>query len=127
MFEALMPALFVPEEKWDPRSWRLNHPLTVQAHIYHGLEEAQHGYWDFSSANIPEGGYTTYGVDAIGMNLDGYPSNNDNTFVDHGFPGCPGREPQPDPPPSAYTNGVVTPHAAFLALRWAPKATLKNR
>ena len=28
MFEALMPALFVPEEKWAPRSWAVNHPLT---------------------------------------------------------------------------------------------------
>jgi hypothetical protein len=32
----------------------------------------------------------------------------------------------PDPPPAAYTNGVVTPHAAFLALRYAPHATLAN-
>ena len=47
------------------------------------------------------------------------PSNKDNTLVDHGFAGCPGRDPQPDPPPSAYTNGVVTPHAAFLGLRYA--------
>ena len=29
MFEALMPALFVPEESWAPRSWGENHPLTV--------------------------------------------------------------------------------------------------
>ena len=32
----------------------------------------------------------------------------------------------PDPPPSAYTNGVVTPHAAFLALRYAPREALAN-
>jgi hypothetical protein len=126
MFEALMPALFVPEERWGPQSWARNHPLTVQAQIHHGLAEAQYGYWGFSPANIPEGGYATYGVDGIGMNPGGYPSNNDNTFVDHGFLGCPDRPPQPDPPPAAYTNGVVTPHAAFLALRWAPKAALEN-
>jgi Putative glucoamylase/Protein of unknown function (DUF3131) len=126
MFEALMPALFVPEEQWGPQSWAINHPLTVQAQIHHGLEEAQYGYWGFSPATVPDGDYAVYGVDAIGMNPDGYPSNNDQTFVDHGFPGCPGREPTPDPPPSAYTNGVVTPHAAFLALRWAPEATLTN-
>jgi Protein of unknown function (DUF3131) len=59
MFEALMPALFVPEERWGPRSWAINHPLTVQAQIHHGLEEAQYGYWGFSPANIPEGGYAT--------------------------------------------------------------------
>ena len=58
------------------------------------------------------------------MNPEGYPSNEDSTFVDHGFAGC--RDGKADPPPAAYTNGVVTPHASFLALRWAPKATLQN-
>jgi hypothetical protein len=125
MFEALMPSLFVPEEEWAPNSWAINHPLVVAAQIHHGLVDAEYGYWGFSPANIPEGGYTEYGVDAIGMNPEGYPSNENKTFVDHGFPGC-GREPQPDPPPSAYVNGVVTPHAAFLALRWAPNATIDN-
>ena len=37
MFEALMPDLFVPESAWGPRSWRVNHPLTVRAQIEHGL------------------------------------------------------------------------------------------
>ncbi len=124
MFEALMPALFVPEEKWGPQSWAINHPLTVEAQIHHGLVDAGYGYWGFSPANIPEGGYHEYGVDALGMNPDGYPSNEDLTFVDPGFSGC--RDPKPDPAPSAYTNGVVTPHASFLALRWAPKAVLAN-
>jgi hypothetical protein len=126
MFEALMPALFLPEEKWGPDSWAVNHPLTIAAQIHHGLVDAGYGYWGFSPANVPEGGYTEYGVDAIGMRPDGYKSNNDNTLVDRGFGDCPGRVPQPDPPPSAYTNGVVTPHAAFLALRWAPDAVMDN-
>jgi hypothetical protein len=126
MFEALMPTLFVPEEAWAGGSWRANHPLWVQAQINHGLREAGYGYWGFSPANIPEGGYAAYGVDAIGMDPTGYPSNNDRTLVDHGFAGCHGRDPVPDPPPSAYTNGVVSAHAAFLALRWAPAETLAN-
>ena len=126
MFEALMPALFVPEEEWAPGSWGANHPLVVGAQIHHGLTEAGYGYWGFSPANVPEGGYRTYGVDGIGSDSGGYPSNNDSTLIDHGWPGCPGRDPQPDPPPSAYTNGVVTPHAAFLALRYDPHATLSN-
>jgi hypothetical protein len=124
MFEALMPTLFVPEEKWGPRSWAVNHPLTVAAQIHHGMVEAGYGYWGFSPSNIPEGGYNAYGVDGIGMNPEGYPSNEDNTFIDHGFAGC--RDGRPDPPPSAYTNGVVTPHAAFLALRWAPNAAMAD-
>jgi hypothetical protein len=126
MFEALMPSLFVPEDVWGPGSWRANHPLTVDAQIHHGLVEAQYGYWGFSPANVPEGGYSAYGVDAVGMNPTGYPSNEDNTLVDAGFAGCPGREPQPAPPPAAYTNGVVTPHAAFLGLRWAQPQVLAN-
>jgi Putative glucoamylase/RTX calcium-binding nonapeptide repeat (4 copies)/Protein of unknown function (DUF3131) len=126
MFESLMPALFVPEERWGPGSWGPNHPLTVSAQIHHGLVQAGYGYWGFSPSNTPEGGYDAYGVDAIGMDPNGYPSNEDRTLVDAGFPGCPGRPAQPEPPPSAYTNGVVTPHAAFLALRFAPNATLTN-
>lgn len=124
MFEALMPSLFVPEERWGPRSWGVNHPLTVTAQIHHGLAEAGYGYWGFSPSNTPEGGYAAYGVDAIGMNPDGYFSNEDNTGVDHGFAGC--RDGKPDPAPSAYTNGVVTPHASFLALRFAPRDALAN-
>jgi hypothetical protein len=127
MFEALMPDLFVPEERWAPDSWGLNHPLTVQAQIHHGLVDAGYGAWGFSPSNTPEGGYAAYGVDAIGMDPNGNPSNEDGTLVDHGFADCPGaHEGVPDPPPSAYTNGVVTPHAAFLALRFAPDATLAN-
>jgi hypothetical protein len=122
MFEALMPPLFVPEERWGPGSWGANHPLTVAAQIHHGLREARYGYWGFSPANIPEGGYTVYGVDGIGSQNDGYPSNNDKTLTDLGWPGC--REPVPTT--GEFTNGVVTPHAAFLALRYAPRETLAN-
>ena len=54
------------------------------------------------------------------------PSGNNETFIDHGWAGCPNRPALPDPPPSAYTNGVVTPHAAFLALRYAPREAADN-
>jgi hypothetical protein len=126
MFEALMPSLFVPEEQWAPRSWGANHPLTVRAQIFHGMQEAGYGYWGFSPANKPEGDYGAWGVDGAGMDPNGMPSNEDGTLVDHGFPGCPHRDPKPDPAPSQYTNGVVTPHAAFLGLRFAPAATRAN-
>jgi hypothetical protein len=127
MFEALMPSLFVPEEQWAPNSWGENHPLTVHAQIYHGMQEAGYGYWGFSPANKPEGNYGAWGVDGAGMDPNGMPSNEDNTLVDHGYdaPGCE-RPAQPDPPQSAYTNGVVTPHAAFLGLRYAPDAALSD-
>ena len=60
------------------------------------------------------------------MDPNGNPSNEDGTLVDRGFPGCPDRPAVPDRPQSAYTNGVVTPHAAFLALRYRPRETLAN-
>lgn len=126
MFEALMVPLFVPEETWGLRSWGINHPLYVQAQILHGLVEAQYGYWGFSPANNPSGGYREYGVDGIGMLADGYASNNDNTLLNYGFSNHKGRTVHAAPPPSAYTNGVVTPHAVFLALNFAPEATLAN-
>lgn len=133
MFEALMPALFVPEERWAPGSWGVNHPVTVDAQIHHGLREAGYGYWGFSPADVPEvapgsawGGYAAYGVDGIGMQSDGYPSDEGGTLVDAGFAGCPGRTAKPAPPPSAYTGGVVTPHAAFLALRFRPAEALAD-
>jgi hypothetical protein len=126
MFEALMPNLLVPEAEWGPLSWGVNHPLYVRAQIEHGRHEAQYGYWGFSPANNPDGGYSVYGVDAIGMEPNGYPSNNDGTLVDYGFDACPGRETQNIPPPEAYTNGVVTPHASFLALEFAHGEAVAN-
>jgi hypothetical protein len=90
------------------------------------MTEAGYGYWGFSPANKPEGDYGAWGVDGAGMDPNGMPSNENNTLVDHGFPGCPDRAAKTDPPPSAYLNGVVTPHAAFLGLRFAPKETAAN-
>jgi hypothetical protein len=65
-----------------------------------------------------------YGVDAIGLRPDSYASNNDNTLVDEGFGEC--QPAQPPPGPDAWTNGVVTPHASFLALPYARRAALDN-
>jgi hypothetical protein len=97
MFEALMPDLFVPEAQWGPRSWGINHPLYVQAQVTHGLHEARYGYWGFSPCNDPSGGYNAYGMEAIAMN-----------------------------PGGASTGGMVTPHASFLALPYAPREALEN-
>lgn len=97
MFEALMVPLFVPETQWSPHSWGTTHQRYVRSQIEHGLDEEEYGYWGFSPTNIPEGGYREYGVDAIGMQEDGY-----------------------------HSLGVVTPHASFLALPQAPAEALAN-
>jgi hypothetical protein len=122
MFEALMVPLFVPEEKWGPRSWRVNHPLYVQGQIEHGLDEAGYGYWGFSPSNNPAGGYREYGVDQLGLDGPGYTSDQERTTVDQPYDGC--RE--GSAPPDEYGDGVVTPHASFLALRYAKKEALAN-
>ena len=124
MFEALMVPLFVPEEEWGPDSWGVTHPLYVRAQIAHGMREADYGYWGFSPSNNPAGGYSTYGVDAIGMEPLGYASDQQGTLVDNGYGNCPGRP--GEPAPDEYGDGVVTPHASFLALRYAPRAAVGN-
>ncbi len=80
MFEALMVPLFVPEEQWGTQSWALNHPTYVQAQIEHGMNEAKYGYWGFSPSNNPSGGYREYGVDPIGMEPNGYASDQERTI-----------------------------------------------
>ncbi|GAA2141588.1 glucoamylase family protein [Streptomyces synnematoformans] len=116
MFGALMPELFVPSTRWNA-SWRTNLTRHALAQRDHGLLDAEYGYWGFSPANVPEGGYQEYGVQYLGISPEGYCSNTDRTYVPYGAP-------RPDP--SAYTNGVVTPHAAFLALLVTPRAALAN-
>jgi hypothetical protein len=127
MFEALMPDLFVPEAQWGPDSWGVNHPLFVQGQIEHGLQEAGYGYWGFSPSSNPAGGYREYGVDMMGMDEPGYTSDQERTSVDPGFFTVAGTQCRPpQPPPEDYGDGVVTPHAVFLALPYATDEALEN-
>jgi hypothetical protein len=122
MFEALMPNMFVPEERWAPQSWGPNHRHTVAIHRKHGLEEAKYGFWGFSPASEPGGGYREYGVDAIGLNPAGYFSDAEKTNFDKGFGTFrPGKNPTPK-----YGDGVVTPHALFLAMHHEPRQAYDN-
>jgi hypothetical protein len=130
MFEELMPDMFVPESSWAPRSWGLNHPLHVRAQREHGLIDAGYGYWGFSPCSNPAGGYREYGVDALGLAPGdhpgesgyGYFSDQEMTNYDVGFGTCrPGTNPTPH-----YGNGVVTPHASFLAMMHEPQQAYAN-
>lgn len=121
MFEALMPDMLVPESEWGPTSWGVNHPLFVEAQKQHGMDEAGYGYWGFSPASNPFGGYAEYGVDQLGMRDDGYLSDG-VTDVDVDRFGCTeGTNPDPE-----YQDGVVTPHASFLGLSYDPEGVLAN-
>lgn len=124
MFEALMPDLLVPEEQWGPTSWGVNHPVTVAVQQKHG-QDAGYGYWGFSPASDPAGGYREYGVDAAGMRADGYFSDEEGTDVDLPFEGCPTAARGTNPSPS-FGDGVVTPHASFLALGYDARGAVEN-
>ena len=122
MFEELMPNVIVPEETWAPRSWGVNHPLHVRAQREHGMLEAGYGYWGFSPSSDPAGGYREFGVDLLGLNPDGYFSDEEKTNVDIGFGTCRvGTNPTP-----TFGDGVVTPHASFLAMMHEPKEAFAN-
>jgi Putative glucoamylase/Protein of unknown function (DUF3131) len=128
MFEAFMPALVVPEEQWGPTSWGVTHPLYVEAEIEYGLELSGYGYWGFSPASNPAGGYREYGIDALGMDTSlGYTTDVEHlTLSDAGWDDPADQCDRPPDRIEDYGQGVVTPHAAFLALDFAPEATMEN-
>lgn len=110
MFEALMPDLFVPETDWGPYAFGHNHPATVAAQRHFGLVEAGYGSWGFSPASVPARtgepvGYSEWGVEPIGELTGGYPSDRERTTVARAAD-------------NRWGDGVVTPHALFLALRY---------
>ena len=99
MFEALMVALFVPEAEWAPKGWGVNHPLYIWASIQNATEDYQLPAWGASPSSIPGGGYRVYGVTALSVD---------------------GRKAE------SAGDTVMTPHASFLALSFAPHEALKN-
>ena len=123
MFEALMPALFVPEERWAPRQLgrrttrctvaRADPPRAERGRLrLLGLLAVQHARGRLRRLRRRRRSAWT---------RTAYPSNEDQHAGRPRLRRAARTAPaKPDPPPSAYTNGVVTPHAAFLALRYAP-------
>ncbi len=99
MFEALMVTLFLPEAEWSPRSWGVNHPLYVRASIESALQDARLPAWGASPASIPGGGYRVYGVASLSVDGRGVEGANE---------------------------AVMTPHASFLALAFAPREAMAN-
>ena len=90
-----------------------------------GLDEAGYGYWGFSPSSNPAGGYREYGVDVLGMDTIGYTSDVERlTSIESGWddPACFRAAQTIDD----YGEGVVTPHAAFLALDFDREAALEN-
>ena len=124
MFEALMVPLFVPEETWGPRSWG-RQPPALRA----GPDRARHrgGAATATGASRPpttppaataSTAWTCSGSTAAATppTRSGPPGTSPTRAARAGEPAL--------RPPTTYGDGVVTPHASFLALRYAPDAAL---
>jgi len=111
MFEALMPALLVPEAAWSP-VFDVSHRNTVRCQITFGLDEARFGYWGFSPASTPDGGYSEWGLPPIGLAPYEYPCDVERTAFAVGQV-------------SGWGDGVVTPHAVAMALLFEPGAAVE--
>ena len=128
MFEALMVPLVVPEEEWGRRSWAVTHPLYVESQIEFGLEEAGYGYWGFSPASDPDGRLPRvrrrrHRHGAQRLHRRRRASHARRLRLGRSGRARHGSTPTPI---TDYGQGVVTPHAAFLALDFDRDATLTN-
>jgi hypothetical protein len=93
MFEALMPALLLDEQRYAPKSLGANDAGHAAIQQRYASQELDYPVWGLSPSASPGGdGYGEYGVKILGVR--------------------------------GYAAGVVTPHAAALALAVAPQAAL---
>ena len=82
------------------------------------MNDAESGYRGFSPASCPFGGYPEWGVDAMGMDTNGYPSDVGSVPpMIRGLAGADGRWSRPRR--TTATGGPI-PHAVFLALPYPP-------
>ncbi|MFH0985702.1 MAG: glucoamylase family protein [Candidatus Omnitrophota bacterium] len=66
-FEALMPAIVLKEKELAPEGLGKNNAVHVQGQIRYALEELKMPVWGMSPCSVPEGGYSEYGVKAMGV------------------------------------------------------------
>jgi hypothetical protein len=97
MFEYLMPTLVLKEKELAAKGLGLNDKIIVDAQIYFALEIQKYPVWGLSPCSTPG---DIWGYGEFGVAFLGAKGYGD--------------------------KGVVTPHATFLALEFAPEQALKN-
>lgn len=98
LFEFLMPTLVINEKKLAPKGLGLNDKTATELHRDYALKEKKYPVWGISPAATASGRQWQYGEYGIKkMGAKGYPD-----------------------------KGVLTPHAAFLALETLPEDAIKN-
>lgn len=70
MFEFLMPALFIDEARYAPKSLGINNRNAVDGQMAFAREQG-FDVWGMSPSRVPAGGYGEYGAPPIGV--QGYP------------------------------------------------------
>ena len=118
-----MPSLFVPEEAGRPAAGARTTRSPCGAQIHHGMDGGRLRLLGLLAVQrSPRAATRVYGVDAHRHGPERLPvQRGPRRWSTTATPAARTAPALPDPPPSAYTNGVVTPHAAFLALRYAPR------
>jgi hypothetical protein len=96
MFEALMANEIVPETSWGLHSFGLNDLRTAQVQIKYATEALDYPVWGMSPSSTADdtGGYGSFGVEGLV-----FPRGEGLSICSF-----------------CATEGVVTPHASFLAL-----------
>jgi hypothetical protein len=97
MFEFLMPTLVLDEQGLSPKGLGANNRVAVREHIRYALEEKKYPVWGISPCSIP---HVTLGYKEYGV-----PYLGSKGYAD---------------------EGVITPHASFLALAVDPEAAVAN-
>lgn len=97
MFEFLMPTLVLNEREYSPNGLGANNRIVVDAQIRYALEEKKYPVWGISPCATPD--------IPQGYKEYGVPFLGSKGYAD---------------------EGVITPHASFLALAVAPEKAIEN-
>jgi hypothetical protein len=119
MFEGLMANEVVPETSWGLHSFGLADVRTAQVQIKYATQQLDYPVWGMSPSSTADntGGYASYGV--AGLSFPYYGTGANAGHPNEGLSQC-------HDPVNCATEGVVTPHASFLALDVVPQQAYAN-
>ena len=124
MFEALMVPLFVPEETWGPRRGASTTRCTCGPRSSTASTRPATATGASRRPTTPPAATASTAWTRSAWTPPATPPTRSaptGTSPSRAAPTEPG-----EPAPTSYGDGVVTPHASFLALRYAPEAALAN-
>jgi hypothetical protein len=111
-----MPNIVVPETSWGTRSFGLADLRTAEVQIKYATGQLKYPVWGMSPSSTADdsGNYSGYGVEGLAFPYYGTGAN--TSHPNEGLSQCNG----------CATEGVVTPHASFIALDVVPQQAYAN-